>query len=444
MSSFAKTALVVGLGKTGLACALYLARTGYHVGVTDTREQPPELARINELLPEVTLFLGGFAVEALARADIVIVSPGVSAQDPFVLRARALGLPVAGDVDLFARHVKAPVVGITGTNGKSTVTTLLGEMCTRAGRDVRVGGNLGTPALDLLHENEPDCYVIELSSFQLDLTDYLPLAAATVLNVTPDHMDRYRNFDEYVAAKERVYYQAAVSVTNRDDPRVVKMAERKRKIISFGLSAPPENHYGLLVRGGAQWLARGNEPLLPVADLNICGEHNQANALAALALGEAMGLPREPMLDVLRDFRGLEHRLCLVVEAARVRWYDDSKATNVGAAIAAISGASVPLVVIAGGDGKGQNFTEFAQALVEQARAVILMGHDADKIAAVLEDLVPYEFASDMDDAVRRAAGRAQAGDWVLLAPACASFDMYDNYEARGDAFIDAVKRWAS
>lgn len=430
--------LVVGLGKTGLAVARFLARRGGEVAVTDDRAEPPGLAALKAELPDVALFLGGYSDAALARADSLVVSPGVAAQDPFVVRARALGLPVHGDIQLFAAAARAPIVGISGTNGKSTVTTLLGLMAAAAGRDVRVGGNLGTPALDLLEATEPDLYVLELSSFQLELTDHLPLAAGAVLNVAPDHLDRYADVAAYAAAKARLYYDAAVSVVNRDDPRVMAMGAAKRRVVSFGLDAPAAGQYGL----ADGWLARGGDKLMPMDNLKIPGRYNVANALAALALGAAVGLPDDAMLATLAEFRGLPHRMSFVAERGGVAWYNDSKATNVGAAVAAIAGAgSKPVVVIAGGDAKGQQFGEFAVALAGRARAVVLIGRDADRIAAALGDSVMHERAADMDAAVRRAAELAQPGDRVLLAPACASLDMFANYAARGDAFAAAVGR---
>lgn len=435
-----KKGLIVGLGKTGFAAARFLEQRGCSVAVTDDRAAPPALAALKAKLPDVALFAGGYSTEALDNADFVVVSPGVPTRDPYIVQARARGLPVLGDIELFAREARAPIVAITGTNGKSTVTTLVGLMAAASGRDARVGGNLGTPALDLLSDKEPDLYVLELSSFQLELTEHLPLAAAAVLNVAPDHMDRYRSFDEYAEAKARIYYDAAVSVVNRDDPRALAMAAIKRRRISFGLDEPVAGQYGLIDDS----LARGTEKLLPATALKLPGRHNIANALAALALGEAVGLPLPAMLTALTEFGGLPHRMSRVVEIDGVTFIDDSKATNVSAAVAAIAGATSPLIVIAGGDGKNQDFTAFADALVGRARAVVLIGRDADRIVTALADRVPHESAADMSAAVRRAAELAQPGDWVLLAPACASFDMFDNYEARGDAFAAAARRLAS
>ncbi len=439
MQQTRQKALIVGLGQTGLASARFLAARGYPVAVTDDRDDPPALAALKAQLPDVGLFAGGYSDEALAHADFLVVSPGVPPLEPFILRARAQGLPVLGDVELFAREACAPIVGITGTNGKSTVTTLVALMAERAGRTVRVGGNIGTPVLELIDEDEPDLYVLELSSFQLDLTEHLPLSAGAVLNVSPDHLDRYRTMEDYAASKARLYYDAAVAVVNRGDARVTAMAAAKRETISFGLDAPVDGQYGLVETPAGAQLARGADALMPAAALKIRGRHNIANALAALALGESIGLPREAMLAALAEFGGLPHRMRLIAEIDGVAFHDDSKATNVGAALAAVSGATAPLVVIAGGRGKGQDFAEFARGLRDRARAVVLLGEAAGAMAAALDGVVPYEYANSMSDAVRRAAALAAPGDWVLLAPACASFDMFADYAARGEAFARAV-----
>ncbi|HET7675238.1 MAG TPA: UDP-N-acetylmuramoyl-L-alanine--D-glutamate ligase [Gammaproteobacteria bacterium] len=435
--------LIVGLGDTGLAVARFLARRGDAVAVTDNREEPPCLARIKAELPDVAVFVGGYSEAALAQADRVVVSPGIAPQHEFVVRARALGLPVIGDIELFAAHARAPIVGISGTNGKSTVTTLVGLMAARAGRDVRVGGNLSPPALALLSDTEPDLYVLELSSFQLEMTEHLPLAAGAVLNIAPDHLDRHLNLDAYAAAKARLYYDAAISIVNRDDTRVMQMAAAKRRVVSFGLDAPAPRQYGVIAAADGDWLARGETRLMPVSDLKIRGRHNVANALAALALGAAAGLPDEAMLAALNAFGGLPHRMTLVAEHDGVAWYDDSKATNIGAALAAIAGTDAPVVVIVGGDGKGQNFDEFAAVLAARARAAVLIGRDAPLIGAALDERVPHAYAADMDAAVKLAAGFALRGDCVLLAPACASLDMYTNYAERGERFAVAVRRLA-
>ncbi|HEV2332654.1 MAG TPA: UDP-N-acetylmuramoyl-L-alanine--D-glutamate ligase, partial [Gammaproteobacteria bacterium] len=369
--------LVVGLGKTGLSCARFLASHGEEVAVTDSREHPPGLKELRALLPDAAVFLGGFSEDALKHADRVVLSPGVAASTPFIAKARALGLPVMGDVELFAHYARAPVVAITGSNGKSTVTTLVGRMAEKAGRAARVGGNLGTPALDLLQDAEPELYVLELSSFQLEITDSLKCVSATVLNISPDHMDRYADLDDYAAAKARIFAHCRTAVLNRDDPRVRGMAAGVKTRVSFGLDRPAAGDYGVAGEGAGEWLMRGAEQLMPVSVLGMRGRHNLANALAALALGEAAGLPQAAMLEALQEFRGLPHRMEYVASIRDVAYYDDSKGTNLGATLAAVAGVSQPLVLIAGGDAKGQDFAPLAEVLAEKARAAVLLGKDA-------------------------------------------------------------------
>ncbi|HEX4300528.1 MAG TPA: UDP-N-acetylmuramoyl-L-alanine--D-glutamate ligase [Gammaproteobacteria bacterium] len=433
--------LIVGLGKTGLSCARFLAAHGEEIAITDSRERPPGLADLRELLPDAAVFLGGFSEEALKRADRVVLSPGIASDTPFVAKARALGMPVLGDIELFAHYAHAPVIGITGANGKSTVTTLVGLMAERAGKRARVGGNLGTPALDLLKKDEPDLYVLELSSFQLEITESLPCIAATVLNLSPDHMDRYAGMKDYAAAKARIFRHCRTAVLNREDPWVRAMAPDLKRRVTFGLDVPAAGDYGVSGEGADLWLAKGGERLIPASVLRIQGRHNLANALAALALGEAAGLPMEVMLQELSEFRGLAHRMEFVATTGEVSYYDDSKGTNVGATRAAVQGLSQPLVLIAGGDGKGQDFAPLADALVGKARAVVLLGKDAELIERAVAGRVPVKRVKDMDTAVQVAASLAQAGDMVLLSPACSSLDMFENFEHRGRVFAAAVRR---
>lgn len=434
--------LVVGLGKTGLSCARYLAARGVEVAVVDSREQPPALETLRQELPDVAVFTGGFEERVFAYAEQLVVSPGISLREPALAHAIERGVPVLGDIELFARAAQAPVIAITGSNGKSTVTSLVGEMARAAGFDVRVGGNLGTPALELLRESEPDLYVLELSSFQLETTASLQPAAAVVLNVSADHMDRYASLDEYAQAKRRIYLGARHLVLNRDDGLVRAMAVPDRACIWFGLEAPRSaQEYGLDCDADACWLARGEQRLLPEAALRIRGRHNVANALAALALAEAAGIDGGQALQVLREFPGLAHRAQWVAEQGGVSWFNDSKGTNVGATLAAVSGMPGKVVLIAGGDGKGADFSPLRAVLAEKGRAAVLIGRDAPRLEQALQGALPLVRAEDMDDAVRQAARLARPGDTVLLSPACASFDMFRNYEHRGDVFMEAVRR---
>ncbi len=443
MGSTKPNTLIVGLGKTGLSCARFLTAKGVPLAVTDSRAQPPGLIELQRNLPDIAVFVGGFDPTAFAAAQQLIVSPGVSLREPLIAEAILRGTPVLGDIELFARHAKAPVVAITGSNGKSTVTTLVAEMAKNAGRRVRAGGNLGMPALDLLDDSEPDLYVLELSSFQLETTASLNATAAVVLNISIDHMDRYHNMDEYIAAKERVYRGTGIMVLNADDAAVMPMAQSGRSIVSFGLSGPGyesgANHFGVIDSAGQAWLAQGTQPLMAVTDVRIKGLHNIANALAALALGNAVGLPMDAMLSTLRNFPGLAHRSQWVADLDGVAWYNDSKGTNVGATLAALQGMPGKVVLIAGGLGKDADFTPLRQAALEKARAIVLIGRDAPLIEAALNGVVPVAYATTMQDAVLHARHLSQSGDVVLLSPACASFDMFSGYEERGQIFTDAV-----
>lgn len=435
-----KRTLIVGLGKTGLSCARFLAGRGEQVAVTDSRMQPPGLEVLRDELPDVPVFVGGFNAEAFTAADRLLVSPGVSLQEPVIAEAIARGAEVVGDIELFCRYAEAPIVAITGSNGKSTVTTLVGEMAEADGKRVLVGGNLGIPALELLNQPTPELYVLELSSFQLETVQSLNAVSAVVLNLSPDHMDRYASMAEYAAAKQVIYRGDGLMVLNADDTLVMAMREQGRREVLFRLGEPAEGEYGLRSHDGEDWLAYGGQRLLAQSQMNLVGRHNLANALAALALGQGAGLSMEGMLAALRGFRGLPHRCQLVAEHQGVRWVNDSKGTNVGATEAAIAGINGKVVLIAGGEGKDQDFTPLRQPLAEKCRALVLIGRDAPIIARAVDGVVSVAQASDMRDAVAKAATYAQVGDTVLLSPACASFDMFANYEARGQAFCQAVE----
>src|SRR5512143_588443 len=415
--------VVVGLGKTGLSCARFLAARGIHFVIADSRITPPGIEEMRQYFPAVAIHLGPFDAELFNNAEQLVLSPGVAPQEPAIAAARQKGVPVIGDIELFARHVNAPVVAITGSNGKSTVTTLVGEMAKAAGIKVRVGGNLGTPALDLLEGEAPDLYVLELSSFQLEVTDSLNARAATVLNISEDHLDRHGTVEEYAAIKQRVFRGDGVMVINRDDPVVAAMAESDRRVVTFSLNEKAQNgDYGLQQQDGDTWIAKGTQRLIATKEIRIAGRHNWANAMASLALGEAVGLPMPGMTDVLRSFPGLPHRCQWIAELNGVNWYEDSKGTNVGATLAALEGMpGNKVVLIAGGQGKGQDFSPLRPAVIARARAVVLIGEDAALIARALEQSVPLINATTMDDAVARAGEAAQRGDTVLLSPACAS-----------------------
>jgi UDP-N-acetylmuramoylalanine--D-glutamate ligase len=449
----AKYAVIVGLGRTGLSCARYLRARGWRLAVTDTRQKPPELAGLAALDPTIPLSVGGLDTRLLDGADCVVASPGVSLEEPFFVTARGLGIEILGDIELFARAADAPVVGITGTNGKSTVTTLVGRMAERAGLRVRVGGNLGEPALDLLGPRaatstsgaaRTQLYVLELSSFQLDATTSLDLKAATVLNVSPDHLDRYPTVAAYADSKARIFARCETAVINLDDPLVVAMPRPGQKTVSFSLRASIGADYAVATRDGEWWLTRRDEALLRVSAMKIKGLHNAANALASLALGDALGLSMHAMLEELATFTGLPHRSQWVADVHGVTYINDSKGTNVGATIAAVSGMQGPLVMIAGGDGKNQDFAVLADAFRGKVRHTVLIGRDAAAIAVALKGVCTLEMCSSLEDAVRAAAKAAQPGDTVLLSPACASLDMFRDYTHRGAVFTQAVKELAA
>jgi len=431
--------LVVGLGATGLSVARFLSNRGIQLAVADTRANPPGLVELRECLPDVAVFLGGFDPAAFARATHLVVSPGVALETPAVRQAIQLGMPVFGDLDLFACMAQAPIIGITGANGKSTVTTLLGLMAEADGRNVKVGGNLGTPMLDLL-DAEAELYVLELSSFQLERSRLLEAEAATVLNISPDHLDRYADLEAYANAKRRIFKGGGLMVLNADDPMVEAMAEAGRRCVRFSLNEGAEAEYRLSQADGQEWLVCGGERLMPVGGIRLKGRHNIANALAAVALGEAAGLSKAAMVKALREFPGLDHRMQWVAEVDGVAYINDSKATNVGACTAALDGLSGPVVLIAGGDGKGADFSVLAGVAAGKVRAAVLMGRDAALLEQALSPVVATVRVDTMKQAVATARRLAQKGDIVLLAPACASLDQYKDYRERGRVFAEAVR----
>lgn len=443
MSSVSKTAaaekdFVFGLGATGLSVARYLKRVERDATFFDTREQPPGQEKLAELWPDAELRHDDSELpDDITR---IVASPGISDEHPLLAVARKSKLEIVSDIELFAREATAPFVAVTGSNGKSTVTTLLYHMSRASGREVLAGGNLGEPALDLLDKDTPDLYVLELSSFQLQRTASLPAEVAVLLNVSPDHLDWHASEEEYREAKYRVFNEARAAVYYRADERACNVADGFDKSVSFGLDRPEAGQYGIRSEDDIEYLARGDMLLIASHDLAMFGVHNQANALAALAAGELLGLDMPAMLQVLAEFPGLPHRMQHVARISAVDYINDSKATNVAAAIASINSVDGMLVLIAGGDGKGGDFSELSEPLEKKLRAAVLIGKDAVKIADSLDTMMPVCFADDMQEAVRIAARQADSEDTVLLAPACASLDQYDNYMARGDAFCEAVE----
>jgi UDP-N-acetylmuramoylalanine--D-glutamate ligase len=460
-----KQILILGLGETGLACARWCVRSGARVRVADTRAAPPYLDELRRVLAKSTSvdFLAGeFNVALLNGIDLLVVSPGLPSDLPLLREAAVRGIPVIGEIELFARALRempapSPVLAITGTNGKTTTTALTGHLLRSTGKQVGVAGNISPAALTALADAAeqgalPQTWVLELSSFQLETTATLNPAAATVLNISDDHLDRHADLDTYAAVKARIFQGGGVQVLNRQDVRVRRMAIAGRRVISFGLDAPPgAEDFGLRLRDGASWLAQGERFLLPQAELPISGLHNAANAMAALALCVSLGYDAANLLPALRSFRGLPHRVEKIAEIGGVTWYDDSKGTNVGATVAALEGIggemaardkhNPRIVLIAGGDGKGQDFSPLKMPVAQHARAVVLIGRDAPVISRALADAgVPLVAAADMADAVRQARALAQPQDAVLLSPACASFDMFRDYQHRAEVFIAAVR----
>lgn len=424
--------IILGLGKTGLSCVNYFLRRGVTPMVLDTRANPPGA---QDLAAGVELRCGPLDEVLLTQAELIIASPGIALATPALQAAAAAGVEIIGDIELFVREAKAPIVAITGSNGKSTVTTLVGEMAVEASLAVGVGGNIGIPALDLLL-TPADLYVLELSSFQLETTHSLQAAAATILNLSEDHMDRYAGMADYLAAKQKVYVGAKHILCNRDDMATAPVVGQLWQ--SFGLD---EQAYGRVVRDGQLCLAVAGEPVLAVEKLHIVGAHNQMNALAAMALCDAVAIPRAAQLAVLERFTGLPHRCQFVREHLGVRWVNDSKATNVGSTLAAVAGLAEAvqgkLILIAGGQGKGQDFAPLQALLGTQIDQMLCFGQDAQ----LLCELGPQaERVADLTAAVHRAQQLAQPGDWVLLAPACASLDMFKNFEVRGQQFTALVE----
>ncbi|WP_151981812.1 UDP-N-acetylmuramoyl-L-alanine--D-glutamate ligase [Acinetobacter guerrae] len=435
--------VVAGLGISGVSAVNFLHEQGYRVAVTDSRETPPGH---DQIPAEVKTSFGQLDLELLLQAEEIILSPGLAPQLPQIQQAIAKGIPVVSDIQLLRRATDVPIVAITGSNAKSTVTTLIGQMAQDAGRKVAVGGNLGRPALDLL-KDQPELIVLELSSFQLETTSNLNAAVAVVLNMSEDHLDRHVDMFGYHKAKHRIFQGVKKVVYNRDDSLTRPLVPDQTPMQSFGLNAPDLNQYGILREdNGALWLARGRERLIKSSELYIQGTHNVANALACLALGEAIGLPRDSMLDTLKQFKGLEHRCEYVKTVHGVRYYNDSKGTNVGATLAAIDGLGTAIepqqakvVVILGGQGKGQDFSLLKASVAKYVKAAILIGEDAPILQTALQGSTELIQAQSLKQAVELAQAKTTEHDVVLLSPACASFDMFTGYPDRGHQFVACV-----
>jgi len=438
-----KYSVIVGLGISGLSCARHLSKlqklgkAGRFV-VMDTRENPPLVTQLKEACPDVNLICGELDLELLKGASEIIVSPGLDTNQSPYRELKQQGVSIVGDIELFAREADAPVIAITGSNGKSTVTTLIGEMIEKAGLKVKVGGNIGVAALDLLGPVKPDLYVLELSSFQLETTSSLSPAVATVLNLQADHLDRYGNMVAYHTAKQRIYRNCKQSVWNKQDMLTQPLLGTESKALAFTTAEPDLKEFGLRDYDGELWLCKGLEKLISANEVKLKGRHNLANALACLALGESVDLPMTAMLNTLREFGGLAHRCEWVKDVSGVQYINDSKGTNVGATKAAIDGLASSdknIVLIAGGVGKGADFGELTNSLDKHCQALIVFGEDKQAIADVAPSGLHVINASDLQAAVNQAQSNATVGDIVLFSPACASFDMFRNFEHRGEEF---------
>jgi UDP-N-acetylmuramoylalanine--D-glutamate ligase len=447
-SATSSACIIVGLGSTGLSCAKYLAAQGRVFKVVDTREQPPGLEELRQLMPEIECELGEFSLATFVSASELIVSPGVSLKTAEVVAAVNAGVTISGDIDIFSKAVSAPIIGVTGSNGKSTVVAMLTKILDKAGINYGLGGNLdGTnfnPALDLLQEARKDLYVLELSSFQLETTAELGAEVAVLLNLSEDHMDRYEDINEYHTAKQRIFKGCKKIVVNHDDSFSYPVETRDVPMWDFGFSRSGVNGLGLLEADGEQYLAYQFEKIVSVNELKVFGQHNISNVLAASAIAMALGIDLKPIRAAIVEFSGLPHRCQWVRNVSGIEFYNDSKGTNVGATMAAVEGLgqriSGHIVLIAGGVGKGADFKPLMPAMNRWGKVVILIGQDAVEMAANFDTDVRTYFANDMEDAVTVALAHAEPGDAVLLSPACASFDMFDNFQHRGQAFIHSVE----
>jgi len=442
MSNAAKSIVVVGLGKTGYSVVAFFAVRGFNVIAMDTRDEPPYLSQIQQEFPNVILCLGGLDQEHLLNADKVVVSPGLPLATKEIQAAKDANVEIVSDIQVFADYAKAPIVAITGSNAKSTVTSLVGLMAKEVGLNVAIGGNLGTPALDLISD-DVELYVMELSSFQLEATPNLNPIAATVLNISPDHLDRYDSYQAYYESKHVIFNGAKWGVVNLDDELSAPLFNQPQHTIGFSINEPKENAFGVRKIDGELFLVKGAQILLNCQELKIKGMHNRSNALAALALGECAGLPMDSMLQTLKSFPGLKHRCQWVGVHSGVEFYNDSKGTNVGATLAALEGLGPDikghLILMAGGVSKGADFTYLQKAVGEYVDTLVAYGEDASIIVEALKNHTTVILASSFEDAFEKACQTAKEQDAVLLSPACASFDMFKSFEHRGETFVKLV-----
>lgn len=437
--------LIVGLGKTGKSIARYLKQRQKSFAIFDTRAEVAGLTEFKQKFNETPIFLQKFPPALYQQLERIILSPGVAPDEQFIQQALQYGLPIYGDIECLAQEINVPVVAITGTNGKSTVTTIVGEMAKLAGFSVAVAGNIGTPVLELLDDgNNYNLWVIELSSFQLDLTYSLKPYIATILNISPDHLDRYPNLAAYSQSKQLIYNRAEFALYNRDDLATKPLHFKKNKLLAFGLDLPTTNNWGIVEKNGISYFAHGKNCLFPTAELHINGKQNWQNALAACAIATILGIDSKLQIKILQNFIGLKHRCQWIRTLANVSWVNDSKGTNVGATISAINGIGATIkgkiILIAGGIGKGADFNELRVPIAHYVRALVLIGQDANKIAAAVKDVVLVKMVNSLNEAVLQAQLVAMDYDLVLLSPACASFDMFRDFNHRGEVFMQLVR----
>jgi len=436
------TVLVMGMGLTGASCARYFAARGIVAEFVDTRTEPPGMDAILDVMPDARIQVGKSVPTLRPTIERIVISPGFDMGASLLDDARGRGLAIVSDIDLFAAECTAPIVAITGSNGKSTVTSMVGETLTATGLSTAVGGNIGTPALDLL-DCDADIFALELSSFQLERSRAIPVAAAVLLNLAPDHLDQHGGMAAYRAAKARIYSDCRHAVVNRDEPELARLVKQGTPVTTFGLDQPATGQLGIRRTARGECIACGEDLLISIDELPLIGRHNLSNAMAALALGAALGANLHGMAQALKRFRGLPHRMQVVSAAAGATWIDDSKATNVDAALASLAGIEGPVVLIAGGDAKGATFTALAAALEGRTSTAILLGRDARRMAKELAGSCELHVVADMREAVVAALQIVEPGHTVLLAPACSSLDMYRDFAERGKAFVAAVRELA-
>ena len=431
--------LIIGAGVTGLSVVEYLLSQNKSMRIMDSRELPPNAANIEKLLPSHEISFGDLNKQWLSEADVLVLSPGMSPKDTTILNSINKNAEIIGDIELFARDANKPYIAVTGSNGKSTVTTLVTDILVSQGIHAKAGANIGEPALTLLNDSTVDVCVLELSSFQLETCSSIQPISAVVLNVSDDHLDRHQSIDEYAKIKASIYTNARKKIVRREGNEILLDEDN---VISFGLDAPLENHFGISEQGDDRWLAKGSLKLMKASDIQLMGETGELNVLAALALTDNYIHDYEKAISAIKAFAGLPHRCQLFLDHKGVKWIDDSKGTNIGATVSAIQSIDTPIVLILGGTHKGGSLGELKNALQPNVRHVITFGQDKKIFSDALQSIIDVSEFSSLSDVVTHASELAADGDTVLFSPACASFDMFSNYIQRGLEFQSQVKRY--